>query len=183
MESLIRCLGVVLFVCVCARVCPRVCVCCHFIKNANFKQNLRHFTKARLRSSRGHQHQQHCSSSSTWTQEGGEAGMYRGVGRRGGNGALAVDSQGVRVKVNLAQAKLSSSGHSSSSPAPFCVCVCVCAFVCVCVHLRMYLYLLPNRRRNVPSASAAEPHPDTPQAALERMHLGQTMDTNVGATL
>lgn len=48
----------------------RLCVCCHFIKNANFKQNLRHSTKARLRSSRGHQHQQHCSSSSTWAQEG-----------------------------------------------------------------------------------------------------------------
>lgn len=65
-----------------------------------------------------------------------------------------------------------------------CVCVlmCSCASVCVCVsvHLRLYLYLLPNRRRNVPSASAAEPHPDTPQAALEQMHLGQTMDRNVG---
>lgn len=110
-----------------------------------------------------------------------------------GRGCLqAVDSQGVRVKVNLAQAKLSSSGHSSSSPAPYCVCVCMCLYVyvclcvhvplcvCVSVHLRLYLYLLPNRRRNVPSASAAEPHPDTPQAALEQMHLGQTMDTNVG---
>lgn len=101
-----------------------------------------------------------------------------------------MDSQGVRVKVNLAQAKLSSSGHSSSSPAPYCVCVCMCmcayVFMCLCVcvcvsvHLRLYFYLLPNRRRNVPSASAAEPHPDTPQAALEQMHLGQTMDTNVG---